>query len=171
MLLIATILAEEKKSPGFVDFGKIPASAAGGEFVEVSVGRALFAISARLFDKSEPEVAQLLRGLQLVRVNVVGLGEDNRAQIQEHVRKLRSELDGKGWERIVTVQQKKEDVAVYLKTRGEEAIEGLVLTVLDGDKEAVLINIVGNIKPEQVAMLGDKMGIDPLKKFGEARKK
>ena len=170
MLFVTGVLAQEK-SAGFVDFGKLPGSNSGKEFVEVSVGRALFVISAKLFEKSEPEVASLLRGLQLVQVNVVGLAEDNCAEMKEHVRKLRSDLAGKGWDRVVTAQSGKEDVAIYVKTKGEEAIEGLAITVLDGDKEAVLINIVGNIKPEQVAMLGEKMNVDPLKKFGQARKK
>lgn len=170
MLVAAHLLADEKNS-GFVDFGKLPGSASSKEFVEVSLGRAVFVISAKLFEKSEPEVATLLRGLHLIQVNVVGLAEDNRAEMQEHVRKLRADLAGKGWEPIVTAKQGKEDVAIYLKTRGEEAVEGLVVTVLDGDKEAVLVNIVGNIKPEQVALLGEKIGVDPLKKFGAAAKK
>jgi hypothetical protein len=170
MLLIASLLAQEK-SAGFVDFGKIPASSSDKEFVEISVGRSLFIISSKLFEKSDPEVAKLLRGLQLVQVNVVGLADDNREPMQEHVRKLRTDLVGKGWERIVAAKDGKDDVAIYLKTKGEEAVEGLAITVLDGDKEAVLINIVGNIKPEQVAMLGEKMGVDPLKKFAGAGKK
>lgn len=170
LLLIAAVLAQENKNAGLVDFGKLPPSNSG-EFVEVNLGRAIFAISGKLFAKSDPDVAKLLGGLQLLQVNVVGLGDDNRAQIQEHVRKLRAELAGKGWEQIVSVKEKKDDVAIFLKTRGEEAIEGLVVTVLDGDKEAVLVNIVGNIKPEQVATIGEKMNIDPLKKFAAEAKK
>ena len=169
LLLIAGLLAQDK-SPGFVDFGKLPASSSG-EQVEVSLGRAVFAISAKLFEKSEPEAAGLLRGLHQVQVNVVGMADDNRAGIQEHIRKLRADLTSKAWERIVSVKDGKDDVAIFLKTRGEEAVEGLVITVLDGNKEAVLVNIVGNIKPEQVATLGEKMNIEPLKKFGAPAKK
>ncbi|HKQ38305.1 MAG TPA: DUF4252 domain-containing protein [Verrucomicrobiae bacterium] len=171
LLLIAALVAQEKSS-GFVDFGKLPASTStGGEFVEVNLGRPVFAISAKLFDKSEPEVAGLLRGLHQLQVNVVGMADDNRSGVQEHIRKLRGDLAGKGWERIVSVKDGKDDVAIFLKTRGEEAVEGLVITVLDGNKEAVFVNIVGNIKPEQVATLGEKMNIEPLKKFGPAKSK
>lgn len=169
MLLTGCLFAEEPRA-GFVDFGKLPV-ANGGEVVDINLGRTVFAISGKLFEKSDPDFAKLIAGLQLLQVNVVGVAEDNRAAIQEHVRKLRTDLTGKGWERIVSVKDRKDDVAVFLKTRGEEAVEGLVVTVLDGDKEAVLINIVGNIKPEQVAMLGEKMNVDPLKKFGAAKKK
>jgi len=169
MLLAGCLLAEEQRA-GFVDFGKLPTSS-GGEVVEINLGRTVFAISGKLFEKSDPDFAKLVRGLELLQVNVVGVADDNRAAIQEHVRKLRADLTGKGWERIVSVKEAKDDVAVFLKTRGEEAVEGLVVTVLDGNKEAVLINIVGNIKPEQIAMLGEKMNVDPLKKFHGAAKK
>jgi Domain of unknown function (DUF4252) len=63
-------------------------------------------------------------------------------------------------------------VAVYVKTRGEEAIEGLVVTVLDGNKkEAVFVNLVGDIRPDQVAAVGKALNIDPLKKAGESLRK
>jgi len=128
LLLIAALWAQEK-SPGFVDFGKLPASAVAdsGDQVEVNLGRAIFAITGKFFEKSEPEVASLLRGLHRVQVNVVGMADDNRPAIQEHIRKLRAELSGKGWERIVSVKDGKDDVAIFLKTRGEEAVEGLVV--------------------------------------------
>src|SRR5688500_14781444 len=91
-ILFVTGACAQEKSAGFIDFGKLPASRSGKEFVEVSVGRPLFVISSKLFEKSEPEVAGLLRGLQLVQVNVVGLAEDNRDQMKEHIRKLRADL-------------------------------------------------------------------------------
>jgi hypothetical protein len=68
---------------------------------------------------------------------------------------------------IVTVreQPKGDDVQIYTKTRGEEAIEGLVVTVISGRNEVVLVNIVGDIKPEQIATLAERFNIDPLKKI------
>jgi ATP sulfurylase len=102
---------------------------------------------------------------------VIGLDDKNRADVVERVKTIRDELDAKGWERVVSVQQKNEDVGIYLKTRGGEVVEGLVITVLDGKGEAVLINIVGDIKPEKLATVGERLNIDPLKKFGPALKK
>ena len=156
---------------GYVDFGKFSPPASGGEFVEVHIKSNLITMVARLAEKSEPDVAELLRGLQLIRVNVIGLDDENRAEMEKRVKKIRSELDAHGWERVVTAQKKDEDVAVYLKTRGAEAVEGLVITVIEGNREAVLINIVGNIKPDKIAVIGERLDIEPLKKAGEALKK
>src|SRR5436309_6854229 len=126
--------------PGYVDFGKFSAPASGGEFVEVHVKSNLIAMAARLTEKNEPQVAELLRGLQDVRVTVIGLDDDNRAEIQKRIKKIRSELDAQGWERVVTAQKKDEDVGVYLKMRGAEAVEGIVVTVMEANREAVLVN-------------------------------
>jgi MoaA/NifB/PqqE/SkfB family radical SAM enzyme len=153
--------------PGYVDFGKFAPPSSGGEFVEVQIKNNLIAMVARLAQTQEPEVAELLRGLRAVRVNVIGLTEDNRTDIRERIAKLRAELETKGWERVVTAQKDNEDVGVYVKTRGEEAVEGIVVTVLDGQREAVFVNIVGDIKPEKLSSVGERFNIEPLKKIGQ----
>jgi hypothetical protein len=161
----------ENPPPGYVDFGKFSPAVSGGEFVEVNVKSNLISMVARLTKKEEPEVAELLSGLHLIRVNVIGLNEENRAEVENRVKTIRGELDAQGWESVVTAQQKNEDVRIYLKIRGDEAVQGLVVTVLEGNKEAVLINIVGDIKPEKLAEVGEQFNIDPLKKIGRGLKK
>ena len=157
---------------GQVDFGKLAMPGNGGEFVEIQVNSNLLSLAAKLVEKQQPDAAKLLRGVQLVRVNVVGLTDENRDELTKHVRQLRHDLDAQGWERNVNVQQKDgEDVGVYTKTRGGEALAGLVITVIEPKDEVVLVNIVGDIKPEQVAALGEGLDIKPLEKIGEALKK
>ena len=169
--VISLNIYAENQPPGYVDFGKFSPAASGGEFVEVNVKSNLISMVARLTQKEEPEVAQLLRGLQLIRVKVIGLNDENRAEIENRVKTIRGELEAQGWESIVTAQQKNEDVRIYLKIRGDEAVQGLAVTVLEGNKEAVLINIVGDIKPERLAEVGEQFNIDPLKKIGLGLKK
>jgi hypothetical protein len=158
-------------SAGFVDFGKFAPPTSGGEFVEVQINGNLISMAARLAEKSEPQVAELLRGLHLIRVNVIGLNDENRAEMEKRVKAIRSELDTQKWERLVTAQNDKEDVGVYLKTRGEEAVEGLVVTVIEDNKQAVFVNIVGDIKPEKVATLGERFNIKPLQEIGQSLEK
>jgi hypothetical protein len=158
-------------APGFVDFGKFTPPAGGGEYVEVQISSNLISMAARLAEKAEPQVAELLRGLHQVRVNVIGLDNDNRAEMQKRIQKIRAELDTKGWDRVVIAQKKGEDIGVYIKTQGAEAVQGLAVTVIENDKEAVLVNIVGDIKPDKVALLGERLNIDPLKQVGESLKK
>ena len=86
-------VSAENNPPGYVDFGTLPAPSSGGEFVEVNVKNNLISMMARLAEKNEPEVADLLRHLQMVRVNVIGLDDGNRAEIEKRVKKIRSDLD------------------------------------------------------------------------------
>jgi len=157
--------------PGQIDFGSFSPSTGGGEFVEVNLPTSLISLGARLVEKDEPEVAQLLNGIKLVRVNVMSLDEDNRADIQKRAQKIRKDLAAKGWERIVVAQQKDQDVGVYLKMTDKGAVQGLTAVVMDGKEHAVFVNVVGEIKPEQLALLGEKLHLDPLKNIGHAAEK
>jgi len=171
LLAMNTALFAADLLPGQVDFGSFSPPAGGGEFIEVNLPTSLISLGARLVEKDEPDVAQLLKGIKLVRVNVLALDDDNRSDIQKRAQKVRKELTGKGWERIVVAQQKDQDVAVYIKMTDSGAVQGLTAVVMDGKEHAVFVNVVGDIKPEQLAMLGEKLHIDPLKHIGRETEK
>jgi hypothetical protein len=151
-------------SPGYFDFGKF-APSGEGKFVEIDLPQGLIRFTAKLASKDEPQAAEVLGNLKHVRVNVVELGDANRDEIIGRVKSVRKELESQGWSQVVNVreQPKGDDVQVFAKMRGEEAIEGLVVTVISGQKEAVLVNVVGDIKPEQIATLAERFDIEPLK--------
>jgi len=161
----------DPNSSGLVDFGKLTAPASGGQFVEVNVSSNLISLVARLAKDKEPEINDAIRGLQQIRVNVVGLDDGNRAELKERVKTVRAQLDSQGWERVVTAQEKDQDVVVQVKTRGNEAVQGIVVTVFNGDQQAVLVNVVGDIQPEKLAAIGEKFNIDPLKHLAPLAKK
>jgi Trp operon repressor len=175
-LLLALVTAclclpAQAEQPGRVDFGKFTPPGQGNEFVDVHVRSNLLALAAKLVEKEQPDAAELLRSVELVQVYVVGLTEDNREELLQRVQKIRQDLDGRGWERNVSVQGKKgEDVGIYTQTRGGEALAGVAVTVVD-PQHVVLINVVGDIRPEQIAALGESLNINPLKEIGAAARK
>src|SRR5258708_6182672 len=79
----------EALPPGQVDFGTFSA-AAGGEFVEVNVTSSLISLATKFLEKDQPDVAQVLKGLQLVHVNVVGVNEGNRSELETRVQGIRA---------------------------------------------------------------------------------
>lgn len=170
VFLVANVHADGS-NPGAVDFGKFSAPSKGGEFVEVHVGSNLISMVTKLAGKEEPEVAEVLGGLKEIRVNVIGVNNDNRADLEARVKSIRAELDSKGWERIVTAQKGSDDVGVYIKTRGSDAVLGVVVTVIGANKQAVFVNVVGDLKPEKLGMIGERFNIEPLKKLGGAVQK
>lgn len=171
LVIAALCLNARAESPGVVDFGHFTPPGKGSEFVEVQVRSNLLNFAAQLVAKVQPDAAKLLRNVQLVRVNVVGLTDENREDMQKRVQKIRQKLDDRGWERNVNVQGKDgEDVGVYTQTSGGETLAGVAVTVIDA-KSVVLVNIVGDIRPEQIAALGESLNIKPLKEIGGAIKK
>jgi hypothetical protein len=157
-------LGAQAATAGYVDIGKFK-PADGCQFVEVNLHAPLLKFASVFVDKEEPEVAALIRSVKHIRVNVVGYDESTRAETTERVEGIRRELEGQGWTQMVTVKQtdETEDVAVFVKMAADDSIDGIVVTVIDsGKRQVVFVNLVGNIKPEQVAMIGKRLNIEPL---------
>lgn len=174
-VLLSAILAISASAAesGYVDLGKFK-PAEGCEFVEVNLHAPLIKLASHFVDREEPAAAEILRSLKHVRVNVVGFNEDNRADTTDRVQKIRSELEAQGWIQMVTVHEAEDvqDVGVFVKMQEDETIDGVVVTVIDrSENKAVFVNVVGNIRPEQLAALGDKLNIAPLSQLSLKRGK
>ncbi|MDO8541428.1 MAG: DUF4252 domain-containing protein [Opitutaceae bacterium] len=160
----ATVSAVE---PGYVDFEKLVAPEKG-QYVEITLGPGLLKLASVIARCKDAETAGLISGVSRVRVNVARLDERNRSSNTERINALREKLVQQGWEPIAKVRgDKDEDVAVFVKQRDGEVIEGVVVTVVDGRKhEAVFINVVGSIRPEQLAAVGQHLQIKHLAAHG-----
>lgn len=161
-----TVSSVHAVAPGYVDFGSFKA-AAGHQFVEVNLDKGLLKIASLFAEKKDAEIARLVAGIERLRVNVVGFDDDSRADTLAKIEGIRAELDRQDWKRVVTVREKSDgdDVAVFVKLGTDDMIQGVVVTVVDGGNEAVLVNVVGQIDPAQLAALGDRLDIEPLRKL------
>jgi hypothetical protein len=155
--------AADSAEPGFVDLGKLMPSA-NGQFVEVNISPMMLKFAAKIAAHQEPDAAELLGNLKHVRVNVVSLDDSNRKGTMEQIEGIRRKLEAQGWTQMVSVREKDggDNVNVHVMQKGEDQIEGLVVTVIDDKGEAVVVNIVGNISAEQIAKVGKDLGIAPL---------
>lgn len=161
-LAISSAASPAAESGGRVDFGSFTPPESGGQFVEINVGATLINMAVNLIKREEPDVAHVISGLRSIRVNVIGLDQGNKADIRSRAQKLGRDLAEKGWERVVAAHEKGQEVGVYLKTRAQDVVQGLTVVVLEAEKQAVFINVDGDIKPEQLAMLGEHMNLEPL---------
>ena len=163
-LAAAVHAADATNEPGYVDIGQMmPASK--GQFVEVNLSSGLLKFAAKIASRQEPEAAELIGSLKRIRVNVVSLDDSNRAATIEKIESVRRKLETQGWTQMVTVREKDggDNVDIHVKQRGDDAIDGLVVTVIDHKGEAVFVNIVGNINADQISKIADKFDIEPLK--------
>ena len=163
LALSATAFAAETEA-GYIDFGQLM-PAAKGQFVEVNLNSAMLKFAAKLASRQEPEAAELIGNLKRIRVNVIGMDDSNRTATIEKIEAVRRKLEAQGWTQMVTVREKDggDNVDIHVMQRGEDTIDGLVVTVIDHKGEAVFVNIVGNINADQIAKIAEKYDIEPLK--------
>lgn len=147
--------------PGYIEFGDMSSLESGEMVTEVLLEDNLLQMVAKLAQAKEPELASLVNGLKLIKVNVFEVNNDNRAQIKSKMKSLQNDVSGKGWDRIVRVKDKEETADVFIKTSGDGII-GLLVMSLDEDNEAAFVNIVGNINLETIGKLGEKFDIPSL---------
>ena len=163
--LVITATIATAAEPGFVDFGAALAGVSSTKCVEVNLPEPLLAFAATVAKGHDADAAALIKDLKQVRVNVLGIDDKNRAELTARMQKIRADLASEGWLRAVTVQDNGDDVAVLVKLGGNSAVEGLAITVLAKNNEAVFVNIVGNIDPARITAIGERYGIDHLKRI------
>jgi hypothetical protein len=163
LALVSTSFAVENEA-GFVDIGQLVPSA-NGQFVEINLSSGMLKFAAKIAAHQEPEAAAVIANLKRIRVNVIGMDDSNRADTVSKIEAVRRNLEAQGWTQMVTVRDRKDgdNVDIHVKQRGDDAIDGLVVTVLDKKGEAVFVNIVGNISADQLGMIAEKFDIDQLK--------
>ena len=159
-----------KKLPGYFDFGNLESLDQGEEGTEVFIEEYLLKMVAKLSSKEDKELADLLNGLKLVKVNTLEVTKKNEKEIKNRINSMQSSLKNNNWERIVRIREKGEDMSVYLKTDKNSKINGLVVAGVEGDGNAIFVNIVGDIDLETIGKLSDKFDIPSLSEIHKNKK-
>lgn len=166
LALVTALSAAPAVEPGYVDIGAFMPSAKG-QFVEVNLSPALIKFATRIAKSQEPEVADLLGNLKSVRVNVVRVDDDNRADTLGKISGVRRQLETAGWTKMVTVREPGDgdNVDIHVMQVSDDIIQGLVVTVIKKNGEVVFVNIVGNISADKISQVAEKFEIEPLRKL------
>lgn len=157
-LLALPALAQEdslKDLPGYVDFGEL-SSVYGEPKVMINIGGTILKfVSAATRD--DPETSELMNNLKGVRINVYSTeGQPDAALTQ--VNTVKGLLQAESWEPIVQVNDEGEQAQIFIKVKGDK-MEGLTVMAVD-DEEAVFVNIIGQLNPEQLGGVMDNFDID-----------
>jgi hypothetical protein len=163
MLIFCVSLSAQKKDyskyVGYVEFGDLTPYEDGGEITEVLIEEHLLKMVAKVTSKEEPDLSDVISGIKLIKVHTFEVTEDNYESLRTKITSINESIVDDKWDRIVRTRSSREMINVFIRTSGEELIEGLVVTQVEKDREAVFVNIVGDINLETISRLGDKFGI------------
>ena len=130
----------------------------------ISIGPALLHFAARFID-DEPETRDLLRNLDGVRIRIYEINGD-ASRVAQRIFTMSEHLRDDGWEPVLLVRERDEEVHMLLRMKNDH-ISGMIVLVTDGESEAVIVNLMGEIRPEQfgdvmVALEVDAPGVDDV---------
>lgn len=140
---------------GYVDFGEL-AAAYGEPRVMINIGSSLLRLVSAI-EHEDPVAEQILNHMESIRVHVYDTHGDV-APAAERMDSVRSQLADDAWELIVHSREDGEQVEIFVK-QDEVRIHGLAVMAVDSE-EAVFINVLGSIDPEQLATVVAKLDVD-----------
>ena len=159
-LLALPVMAQEdalKDLPGFVDFGEMN-SIYGEPKVNISIGGALLGFVGAMAKNEDPEAAAIFSKLKGVRVSVYATEDAGAGAALDQVSRVKSSLSASNWDPIVQVNDDGEQVQIFMKMNGQ-VMDGLTLMAVD-EEEAVFINVIGQLDPNELAQVMDNFDID-----------
>lgn len=125
--------------------------------ISLSIGPALLNFAANYVD-DDPEAQSLLRSLDGVRVRVYEVNGD-AAKVAARMQRMSDQLQADGWEPVMLIQQEDEQAHMLLRVEGDQ-IRGMTVLMLDGEDEAVIVNLMGEIRPDQFSEVMVALEVD-----------
>ena len=164
-LSVGVCAADDKedytKYPGYVDFKGLGHFDAEEALVEIDLRNALLLMVSKMTQGVDPELADVLSKLKLVRVQKFALDEREVKDVEAKVDGMARKLEKDGWMRVVRVREEVDNVHVYFLL-ADEKLHGITVMAIENWETAAFVNIVGEIDPEQIGRLGAKFNIDEL---------
>ena len=127
------------------------------------MGRIPIRLASR-FVVDEPEGRRLFEGLHGLRIRVYELDENSRNTFNSGAEQLLRQLEKQGWEPTIVVREAGELVQVLVKLE-EEVLQGMTIVVRENE-EATVVNLIGELKPDDLLASMEFIDADLLQGFG-----
>lgn len=150
LALSACGLTAPRSGPGYANLDS-PGVLDTDREIAISIGPTLLRFAAKHVE-DDPATEALLRSLVGVRIRVYEIDGDP-ARVAARMDRMQDRLEDDGWEPVMLVRHDDERTQLLLSTT-DNRVNGMTLLASDGDSEAVVINLIGDIQPE---FFGDVM--------------
>jgi hypothetical protein len=161
LLLAGCGITAPRGSEGYADLDSL-GLADTDRVLALSIGPAVLNFAAK-HSEDDPETQALLRGLDGVRIRVYEINGD-ASRVSTRMQSMSQKLVAGGWEQVMLVRSAGEQAHMLVKL-ADTRICGMTVLVSDGESEAVVINLMGEIQPQQfndvmVALDIDAAGVE-----------
>jgi len=123
----------------------------------ISIGPTLLRFAAAHID-DDPETKALLKDLDGVRIRIYEI-ERNSHKVAARINGMQKKLQSNGWEPVMLVRDEGEETHMLVKF-SEDRILGLTLLTMDEDSEVVVINLMGEIRPQSFSNVMVALDVD-----------
>lgn len=148
--------------PGYVDPVAIEQILQSEATLEVNLGGSMLRLVVEATRDEDRDLHDLLSKIRGIYVRGYTLVGEEARTVGARFSQVAQRLVDNGWERIVRVRDGDETVHVLVRAR-EDRIDGLsVLVSAPGENETVFVNIVGEIRPEEIGRIGRRFNIGAL---------
>ena len=165
LLMLQPAIAQDENilnHPGYVDFSTLSAIAGEEPNVEISLKAPLLNLITNILKNNDEQAADFISTLLRVNVMVFESSTVDVDRMAETMSEIANDLDAQNWERVVRVRNNNEHVDVYFRlSDNADVIYGIAIMVAEND-ETVMINIVGDISPDDISAIGARFDIDEL---------
>lgn len=148
--LSACGLTAPRSSDGYADLDSLGVRDTD-RVMSLSIGPALLNFAAAHVE-DDPETRQLLKSLDGIRIRIYEI-DGSAARVASRIDVMSERLQEDGWEPVMLIRKENETAHMLLRM-AEGRIAGMTVLVCDGDSEAVIVNLMGRIEPQQ---FGDVM--------------
>lgn len=132
--------------------------------VQVDLNPMVLGLASAVSRTANPPAADLLASVDGIRVRVYASLEDPDVVLRS-IGEVATRLAEDGWQQVVRVQDDG-DVRVLMRTDGT-SVTGLTAMIV-ADNEAIFVNLVGSLTPEQFAQFLESTGAaDALASLGQ----
>ncbi len=156
-----------RDDPGHVDFQVIERWFDAPPTLVVNISKPLLDLVAEAADEEDAGATSVINRIEAIQVRGYDLEPGQFDGVLQQANALIQRLEARGWMTVVRVREEGEAVGVQVRMQ-DDAITGLVVMTIDPESgEAIFVNIVGNIQPEDLDQLGQQFDINALKDMGD----
>jgi len=125
--------------------------------MNISIGPTLLHFTAEFLD-DDPATRELIRSLDGVRVRIYEIDGD-ASRVAQRISAMSEHLQDDGWAPVLLVREKDEEVHMLMRVVDGQ-ICGMTVLVSDGESEAVVVNLMGKIRPQQFSDVMIALDVD-----------